>query len=285
MVKNQAPEKESAAGTVSELNLEGQLVIEDDPKYELEAEELIFPITIDDDGTEYMILIHMRPYTAKDIKKFLEDSSTKVKLGKDELTLKPDASPAYQFFWKYFIRMSGVEAVDESGEPYDPPVEEQVEWIKDNPRLKIEERIVMNGYGNVAIQTVEAPAQARFIIGKARDRKIRTTFELWNPDRERIDSIEIVHRFRRETEFDTRRHTMATGQSRMKTRKSEWMRVEDYTVVEHIYDDMIQEVTGVTLGGVECTLDNKDRWVGSIPFWWKHFVLAELFKGVMIKNA
>lgn len=260
-----------------ELNLEAPESINvDPPTYELTAEELVFPVGITEENEDYAILVHMKPYTARSCKELLAGVGVKMKLGAENLFLS-DSTPAYKFFWSNFRGLSEIEF-----EPGTPPTPDQAKkFIQDNPRYRFEEQTVLRGYGGIGIEYSPDPPSKKFQISKSK-RVVKTFFTLYQEGE--IQKIIIKHYFNQESEFDFRQYNQATARSKV-TKKNEWMKVEDYAVVEQIYNRLIKTVDGYRIDGEPTTEDNKEEWVKLVPFWHKHFVLQEYFKGVQVKNV
>jgi hypothetical protein len=279
--KANVPE-EVEATTVPEMNLEGGEIEmtggDYQPTYELTAEELVFPVTLMEENEEYMILCHMRPYRAYDCKELLADIGLKLKLGQESI-IQSDSSSTYKFFFDHFRGLSEIEF-----DGKEPTFEQAKEFVKDNPRHRFEEQVVLRGFGGVGVEIAPVTATKKFQIVKSQSRQVKTFFHMYNLERKELEKILITHTLRRETEFDFRRYNQATARSKV-TRKNEWMKVEDYSTIEQIYDTMILAVDGFRYKGEPTTESNKDKWVKLVPFWHKHFILSEHFKGVQVKNV
>ena len=251
-------------------------------KYPLDTKELYFQVTVED---EFEPRVVVRPYRAGHLKQLLADSGARFTVESGETEIKQaDLSPMLDFFWKHFLRMDGL--VHEDDTP--ATVEEQKEFIKDHPRYRIEELVVRQGYGGAVIYFGDEGGQKKLVL-KKRTPKVQTFVPFFDPTEELAHRLEIVHSFRKETEFDFRKFAQATSKSKM-NRKSEFMRIEEYTVIEHLYNDMIQGISGVDYPSKDgkrllCVKETRDTWRDLIPFWWKYLVLNHHFRGVTLKNA
>ncbi len=250
------------------------------PVYELTGDELVFPIV--DGPREFYV--HMLQYRFQDFKDLMADVGIRMKPQAGGIVQMVPADPAavIPFFWKYFIRLSGVVKKDGS----EPTVEEQIAFIKANPKMRIPETTVLQGYGGIRPLEPQVEDQSRtLVIDDVGDENVVRTY-LWLHDPQKGESYRVLlsHRFRPSKERDVRIYTQATGQSQMNTRKQEMIRRENLDSLEILYRETILEAPGFTIQGEPCTEANKDLWAGKIPLWHMTNALDELYRGVQVKN-
>jgi len=254
--------------------------IDGEPVYDLLGEELVFPV-IDGQREFY---VHMKPYRAQPFKDMMGSLGFKMQpTGSGVIQMLPsDTGPMHSFFWDHFIGLSGVRKKDGSL----PSVEEQKAFVRDNPRLRIVETVILAGYGGIRMPPLEEEETDVFVLDDIESREqVRTYIWLHDPQQRESFRVFLTHQFRPAKEKDARIYARATGQSQMNTRKNEMMRRENFDALELLYRDMIETVSGFVLGNEPCTAENRDRWVKLIPLWHATNALDEYFRGVQGKNV
>jgi len=283
---------------MSELQLEGQDVkVGKAVAWELTAEELIYPFTLQIGSKSAPLFVHLKPYRAADLKTLLTETAYAVKYEDEDTSeiVKSKPEKIDGFFWKHFIRISG------HGRPLadgDPNEEKQKEWIRSNPRFDIPHKAVMDGFGGIATKTdidaeideaangngnVEAELDI-FAIDMDVTKSIALTQRLCVPDTG-VAELVMTHHFRRETAAEYRRYETATDKQLINRKRQAYQRAVNHDVIENLYDGLVESVDGVTLKGEACVAANKAKWTPLIPYWHKQLALLKFFSGIQSKNG
>ena len=197
------------------------------PVYELTGEELVFPIV---DG-KMEFYVHMSPYGFQELKDLMAEVGLRMKPRAGGIIRMVPSDPAAMlpFFWKHFLRMSGVRKKDGS----EPSVEEQIAFIKANPRKRIAETTVLQGFGGIRFpEPADEDEAGVMVIDAEVDEGVRTYVWLHDPEGGQSHRVHLTHRFRPAREADVRIYARATGQSEMNTRRQEMIRQENLDVLE-----------------------------------------------------
>lgn len=281
---------------MNDLQIEGQgIKIGEKLSWELTADELIYPFTLQSAGKNLPLFVHLKPYAASDLKKLLTDTAYAVKYEDDETSeivkSKPERNAA--FFWKHFMRLSGhgKEAADG-----DPSLEKQKEFINNNPRFDIPEKAVLEGFGGIALKREDDDTTATNGNGDAHTE----TVDIFSMDfsakqaitltqKMAIDgaavALEMTHHFRRETASEYQRYERATDKQLINRKRFAMQRVVNHDVLESLYDALIDFIDGMNVKGEPCASRNKNAWVGLVPYWHKQLALIQFFSGIQSKNG
>jgi len=286
---------------MSELQIEGQeLKVGKAVAWELTAEELIYPFTLQIGDKTAPLYVHLKPYRADDLKHLLTETAYAVKYEDEETSeiVKSKPEKITAFFWKHFLRISGhgrAAAAD------DPNEETQKQFIRNNPRFDIPQKAVMDGFGGVASkaegeaepaeETANGSGHSRaeaelniFALDFEVMKAIDLTQRLCLPEAGVVD-IDMRHTFRRETAAEYRRYEQATDKQLINRKRQAYQRAINHDVIENLYDSLIESVEGMTLKGAPCTAVNKDKWAKLVPYWHKQLALLRFFSGIQSKNG
>ena len=286
---------------MSELQIEGQeLKVGKAVAWELTAEELIYPFTLEIGTKTAPLYVHLKPYRSDDLKRLLAETAYAVKYEDEETSeiVKSKPEKITAFFWKHFIRISGHGRAAEAG---DPDEDKQRQWIRDNPRFDIPQKAVMDGFGGIAtkaepeVEATEETANGNgnhhseanldiFALDFEVMKSIELTQRLCFPEIGIVD-VEMSHQFRRETASEYRRYEQATEKQLINRKRQAYQRVMNHDVMENLYDSLVESVEGMTLKGAPCTGSNKDKWVKLVPYWHKQLALLKFFSGIQSKNG
>ena len=283
---------------MSELQIEGQeLKVGKAVAWELTAEELIYPRTIQVGSKSTPLFVHMKPYRADDLKKMLDEVNTGVKVQDDEnkelISNKIKVYP--KFFWQHFLRLSGH---GKQAEPGDIDIEKQKQWIRDNPRLDIPYEVVEEGFGGIALKRVgdddDESTNSNHLVDEESanllemDLNVTTCVELTQkiclPEFGLVE-IQMDHNFHRETASEYQRFKHNTNKQVLHNKRQAVFYVTNHGVIENLYNSLIESVEGMTLKGEPCVTANKDKWVELVPYWHKQLSLMKFFSGIQSKNG
>jgi hypothetical protein len=260
-----------------ETPISAVLFVDGTPCLELTAQELIYPVTLELEGQEYPVAFHMRPYAAPDLKQVLTALAARFKrIGGASMEILPgNRESCKTFFDRYFIRISGGEAAT---------VDEQKAWLDAYDFIKAD--VVLNGMTLEAVQNEDSEEKTlKFAISSARNKSITLKQKLLAEEGAGPVTINLVHLFQPILATHYARFERASQESELNTRKNEWKTTEDYDVLERLYDELIDSVSGALVKGKPCTVDNRGDWIRLIPFRQKAVALDEAFRRVKIKNA
>jgi hypothetical protein len=259
-------------------------LIKDVPHYELTAQELVFPLKVEQDGGEFVVLFHVAPYLGSELKDLLNALGRRfVTTGRATVRMEPGSREATKpFFDRYFLKMGGIAGNNGDGPP---SLEMQKAFLADNDYLK--SRAVLEGYGGIIIEDAEeSEAKPKvFRLDMAKNRIVKTGFTLYSVERNASYKIGIDHTLKKESAADLAKYEKATSLGEMNIRKQEWRSLEDYEAIEKLYDSLILSVSGAVVNGTICTEENQKEWVRLIPFWFKSATIDEAFRRVRIKNV
>ena len=255
------------------------LYVDDSPRYELTGQEIVFPLNVEQDGSDFRAFFRMSPPDrAYEIKEFLDDLISRRRAsdtGIETEVQSADDARCRAFVDKHFLGFYGLEkeASDDA----------QRKFLDDNPHLKM--RVFREGYDAIRKSPEDdaAPAKARLRIGAeaAPEISIRGRLLLYCPERQAEQSISIAHHLRRENELDRRKHTKAF--TVIERRDLALVRC-NWDVLEGMYDEMVIRLDGYTFGGVACVKENKEDWVRLVPFTHKIYAVNKTFAGTRVKN-
>lgn len=283
---------------MSELTIEGQeLTVGTKLAWELTAQELIYPFTLQVGAKTKPLFVHLKPYQTSDLKRLLTETAYSVKFEDDDTSeiVKSKPEKIAAFFWKHFERLSGH---GRAVAPGDPTIDEQKQWIREHPRFDIPQKAVVDGFGGIATKPPVEPDESTngngdhhaeeeldiFKMDLEMTTRIALTQRLCLPD-VGIVALNMEHNFRRETAPEYQRYERAMDKQLIHRKKQAYQRSTNYEVVDQLYEALIESVDGMTLKGEVCTSANKEAWVKLVPFWHKHLALTEFFTGVQSKNG
>lgn len=247
----------------------------DVPKYELNAEEIVFPLVLDQDGNSVVAFFHMDAQTpAHELKAFLNDMMSKSRAGgsPDETEQVPgDEMECRAFVMKHFRTISGIDG-DGIGR------EEMIAWLDENPPIK--SRIFKEGYDGAQLDVDETVR--RLTLARVAESSIKTKKVLYSPERKAVEEVKIKYILRKETEEDRIRHKRAS--KLIEKGKFQLVRF-NFDTLEQMFKDLILRIEGALINGAPCTEQNRDEWIPKVNFLDKLFVLQRVFSRMAVKNA
>ena len=251
----------------------------DEPRYELTGQEIVFPLNVEQQGSEFRAFFRMSPADVSyEIKEFLDDLITRRRASdtgiESEVQVADDAR-CRAFVDKHFLGFYGTEG--------EPSTEAERKLLDANPHLKM--RVFREGYDAIHRKAEDeaVPATKRLRIGPAAapEVSILGRLLLYCPKRESEVSIDIGHHLRRETEADRRKHSKAF--SLIERRDITLVRC-NWDVLEAMYNEMVLRLDGYVVGGAPCVSANKEEWVRLVPFTHKIYALNKTFSGTRLGN-
>lgn len=281
---------------MSELQIEGQdLKIGAKLAWELTAPEVIYPFMLQVGAKSSPLFVHMKPYKAEDLKQLLTDTAPAVKLEDEDTSeiVKSKPEKIASFFWKHFLRLSVNGRSDSELE-----LEKQKQWIIGHPRFDIAHKAVLDGFGGISTKRQAAQEEETtngngnhpeaeidiFSMDLEVTTSIPLTQRIYLPDAG-IVPLEMQHNFRRETAAEFQRYERATDKQLIHRKRQAYQRAVNHSVIEDLYNGLIESVEGMTVNGEDCSKENRSKWVGIIPYWHKQLALMEFFSGVQSKNG
>ena len=252
-------------------------IVDGKPFLELTAPELIYPVTLEQEGQEFKVAFHMLPYAGADLKQVFSGMAARFKRsGGSSMGIIPgDRGVCKPFFDRYFLRISGGE---------DATVEEQKAWLDANDFIKSD--FVINGMSlEVPQSDGQEPKSLRFALNGNHPKPVTVKQRLIPESGASEVEIILEHSF---SKIDPKHHIRferASLESELNTRKGEWKTSEDYDAIEKLYDDLVESVNGALLNGKPCGLETKAGWIRLVPFRQKSVTVDELFRRIRLKNA
>lgn len=288
--------QEATAPETNSITITGQgVTIGPKLSWELESEEIIFPFLLQVGAKDAPLFVHMRPYRAEDLKQYLTETAPSVKLEDDETSEivrnKPERTAI--FFWKHFKRLS---VNGDSASECD--LAKQRQWILDHPRFDLPNKAVLDGFGGIATKREPQPDEETangngtalapvdiFSIDLEPTTSVPLTQRLYLPAAAQIVALEMQHNFRRETAAEYQRYERATERQLVHRKRQAYQRTTNHSVIEQLYNSLIESVDGMTIKGAPCAAANKDQWLELVPYWHKHLALTDFFSGIQSKNG
>jgi hypothetical protein len=249
---------------------------EDKPKYELTGEEVVFPLVLDQDGSNVIAYFHMdAQIPAAEIKSFVGDMMSKLKAseqGDEREYALGDETECLKFISKHFKGISGT--AEEAS------LDEMKEFLDANPELKL--RIFREGYDRTLLYVDELIAKRGLSLTRKADYGVKARHFLYSPEQQRIEELVIKHNTRKETEEDRIRYKRAV---RVAEKGKYQIFRYNWDTLEQIYGSLIQSIDGMLIDGNPCIEQNKDAWLPKVPFLVKMFVVNRIFNRLAVKNA
>jgi len=253
--------------------------IEDQPHYELLAEDITVRISASD--ASRFLCVHLRPYTPAEMKDTLKQLKGRIRDAGPSL-IQEDADPTSlrRLCDLTFQRLSHVRLPDGS----EPTREQQQQWLQQNPRLKA--RVVEEAFATVLVlrdgDTASADDVFELVLGDSGAR-VKYLYVLFSPDKGKLEPITITHHFEPETENDYQTYDRA---SRRETdKRTGFTTVDvDYEALEKLYNRTVIKIDGMVLDGLAATAANRDKWLARVPFWQKLIALNTRFDDISKKN-
>lgn len=251
------------------------------PCFELDAEEWIFQFKREQEGEDRIVMFHVKPYLASEMKRMLNATGVVMKSdGGANLLMLPGSQEACKpLFKSNFIKM-GAKKPDGT----EPTYEEQLKFIED---IGWEAEIVRSTYGGFAVKPKPSKDNSSAFVFSVGPKETSTDLivKLWCQETGVVEDIICGHFTRNPTAQHRFDHAAATSGRQLNSRRGEVRSREDLDVKERLYDEMIIRLDGVLIQENPCVADNKELWVPKVPFWHKSVVVDEVFERDSLKNV
>ena len=247
---------------------------------DLGAEQLVFPIKVEQGGESYLALFSMSVPGEHEIIRMLDSSVNKFHdEGRARFVIEPASREAQiQAFDRHFVSIGGVDG--------EPTVEQQRAWLDRHPRLKL--RVLAEGFGGAEFEPEpENPGTERrgLRISDIVENRVRLAWTLWDPTSAAVERVVMSHVLRPETAADDKAYRQASARVETHRRRNSWRPLIDHGSICALYDRMAERAEGCVIGGQPCRPENKSDWVARVPAWHKAAVVQEVFSGGIVKNA
>ena len=245
-------------------------------KYDFGADEIAFPILLEQDGTEVVAYFVMdAQYPSSEIKSFYADMMGRSKasdLTGERENEAGDDSGAGKFVDNHFRRILGIDG--------DPSIEEQKAFLDANPRLK--SRIFSEGYDRVTLDIEEDAKPAKLRLGGSDNPVVKARRILYDPQTDRVVFSRLDHKYRRETEEDRikfRRAFKLIERGRYSQVRA------NFDLLEQLYDSMVESIGNGLYNGEPCQDNTSMAWKPLVPISDKVFVVTRIFSRLSVKNG
>lgn len=255
--------------------MEAVVLKDDKPALELAADEFVFSIMTPDD--RHVVRFHVKPYRSYAVKSFYDDLMPRRKtLSRGERIVEiPDSAKVRQFIDAHFVRMEGVASADGS----EPDVSIQRSWLNQNEAFMI--RVFRQGY-----DAITRPDFA--------ETNGHRPLQLFGPDQSDVEAqwtlysegidhrVIVTHTMNRLTKLDHDKYQKAV---RLIENNRESYVQANWDVVEQLYDQKVQRLSGALLSGKLCDESNLKEWIPLVPFCMKVFVMGQVSQELETKNG
>jgi hypothetical protein len=239
----------------------------DEPYWELTGKEMCWPLTVEESGKMFEMVLQMQNYLARDSKQGQELVTGQ---GRDSR----NTAPILQFFDSLFIQILKVKEKDATVHR---------KFFDDRPYLKLRwYREVLTDF--VLEHDVPDEDVDILSLSEAPTRTYTLKQELYCPERDQVSILACGHSMNKESQTEYLKFDRATG-GRMNIRSREFTAVTDWDAIERLYDEMMAVVTGFRFKGEPCTDSNRKKWLPLIPVDQKFLAIDETFSKARSKNA
>jgi hypothetical protein len=255
------------------------------PKWELTADEIAYPFIVEQKGTEFLTFVVLRQHTdVQDPKGFayaykhaLQAATTDTRL--DANVMEPgffNEIPFRKFVDTHFAGLLATSAKS---------VEEQRVYLDAHPFEKT--RIFTECVQGIAVDETVVLADPEALLDLTladMSHEITLVQNLYSPETDDVRTIQLTHNCEEETEKDYQTWRKAK-KSRYNIRKKELSTLENYDVMDALYNRMVRSVEGALFKGQPCEGGTKDKWLPYLPLEQKLLVLTKIFERTQRKNA
>ena len=255
------------------------------PQWELTADEISYPFLVEQKGTEFLTFVVLRQHTdVQDPKGFsyaykhaLQAATTDTRL--DANVMEPgifNEIPFRKFVDEHFaglLHSTSNKLADHQA------------YLNNSPYLKT--RIFNECVQGTTVSETVAEADPETLLNLAladMEHKITLFQNLYCPSTDDVRTVVLVHNCEEETEKDYQTWRKAK-KSRYDIRKKNLSTLENYDVMEALYNRMVRSVEGALFKGQPCDVGTKDKWTPFLPLEQKLLVLNRIFERTQRKNA
>ena len=256
------------------------------PKWDIAADEVAYALLLEQRGREYIFVPVLRQHTDSQGKKgFAYANKVALREAIPAMTMKgqeyelplANEDPYVDFVDDHFVCILGTASED---------VAQHKAFLDERPHLKV--RIFKEGVQGLEVKETEeeeAPLDLFDISVGINDEERELLFihDLFSPDKNRKERINIIHRIRDASEKEYQLWRKSSTR-KFNPKKRKFITQENYDVLEKIYDDLASSVDGMVVEKKACRKDNKSDWIGLIPLEHKLLVLEVVFQDYIGKN-
>ena len=255
------------------------------PHWELTADEISYKFLVEHKGMEYLTFVVMRQHTdVQDPKGFsyaykhaLQSATTDTRL--DANVMEPgffNETPFRKFVDEHFVALLGTTA---------KTYEDQMAYLAKFPDTKT--RIFTECVQGITVDQTVGTADPETLLDLSladMEHQILLFQELYSPETDDVRVVQLVHNCEEETEKDYQTFRKAR-KSQYNIRKKNLATLENYDVMDALYNRMVRSVEGALFKGQPCGVGTKDKWTPFIPLEQKLLVLTKIFERTQRKNA
>lgn len=239
------------------------------------AETTAYPLTLKMGKQDITVYAFMTPYTPDELKAILKSAVSGFKREKRDVEIVREDKEIYKpLCTNHFVKLGNA-----TGTP-----EDHVAWLNKYPERKSE--VVEHSFGGLRIGSDpanEIEAVGAFDVSIEPAEFVETSQDIYDPDTDRVYKIEMLHTYAHPTESQYREYR-SSRRNRFIRKSNLWSVTEQHSVLERLYDTVIESVSSAAVNGVACTRDAKSKWVAGIPLWHKLWVVDQIFGDVLEKN-
>lgn len=160
------------------------------------------------------------------------------------------------------------------------------EWIDSHTYVKT--RIFKEGVQGISYEAPEIEEEGNDfifdIMESDQQREVEVFQNLFSVEKMRTETVFMTHILREVSDTVYQRYRKATTRQ-LNARQRKLTSLEDYSLLEGVYDELAIRVDGAVVNGKPCVDKNKAEWVGLIPLDHKLLVLAVLMREIEGKNG
>jgi hypothetical protein len=252
----------------------------DESYWELTGKEQCWPLTVEESGRMFEMVLQMSTYLARDSKRVRRESVVPSKLQGQELITgggrdARNTAPILKFFDQLFISILKVKEKDPDAHRkfFDERPYLKLRWYRELlTEFTVEHELSQDEDVDI-LSLAQAPTRT-YILKQ----------EFYCPERDQVSILTCKHSMKKESQTDYLKFDRATG-GRMNIRSREFTAVTDWDAIERLYDEMMAEVIGFRFKGEPCTDANRKKWLPLIPVDQKILAIDETFSKARSKNA
>lgn len=255
------------------------------PQWELTADEIGYPLMIESQGKEYLSGVVVRQHTDAQAKTghnyayktALRNATTDTRL--DANVMEPgffDEKPFRSFVDEHFVRLLFTSQTD---------TDKQRVYLDQHPFLKT--RIFQECVQGIGVDARLQSADPEDLLDLTLEdfsHSITLSQNVYNPANDDVREIRLIHYCEEETEKDYQTYRKAR-KSQFNIKKKNLSTLENYDVMESLYDKMARSVEGTLYKGSPCEEGTKDKWLPILPLEQKLLVLDKIFERTQRKNV
>lgn len=246
------------------------------PHWELAAKSMWYPVKLEDG--RYVIYVEMKqPYSLDVLKDALFKSRGAIRtIAGKTTTLDGDKIPLGNLIDDSFLQFVGTNLQNPA---------DQKAYLDNRPQVKAV--MAVDTLGGVMFDrgiSEDDGEEILHLVINAEDSKIHMYQELVaDPQKKKIVRVDMVHRFRPETEKQWRQYKKS-GVTEFVRSKGAAVETVDYDKRIALYDELVTGVDGMCFNGVPCGTAGRE-WVALVPPWHKLWAIQNLFVETRVKNG